>query len=212
VACLHGNDLVRLTLYAQQQLDRDVVHLLKVIFVIHRDLVILSNNESLTVRQVHALFPLVVLVADCQLKVVLELLPVDVKTTLVGFVGYAVLAFAAEHCLTAPHEIHHDIFEFYLQSSLVDKIEENAVILGDLQSVVSLDVVDKPSACNLVVLLPSVFLRVWVHLKFEEQDISGALHDHGLVVNQHHLAQVLIRDSVEIEVICLKAIFERNDK
>lgn len=112
---------------------------------------------------------------------------VDLETFLVGLESDTVANIPSKHHLSAVHIVVHDIFKFWLQSLFINQVEEDLIISGDLQSLVSLDVEYHASCMNDVILLPESSTCHIIYINFEEENITGASGNKGLSVNKEHL-------------------------
>ena len=147
----------------------------------------------------------------------MRILPsIDGKTPLVGLVSDTVLHFRAEHHLSAVHVVEHDVLKDRLQMLfgvfiiLLDQVEVDELVSGDLDPDVSLNIVDEPSSLNLIILFPLSGLRLLVELKFEEEDVTGASGDQRLIINQVHLPKIHLSHSVEDVILSVLALHDEG--
>ena len=108
----------------------------------------------------------------------------------------------------AVHIVVHDVLKGWHERLLVDEIERDLVISGDLDSNVSLDVVDETSGVDDLVHLPLTSLRDFVLNDLEEEDLTGASANESLVVDKIHLTEISISHPI-IKVVV--AISGRDD-
>ena len=84
----------------------------------------------------------------------LELSPMDVKTLLVGLVRDSVFDLGPKHHLRAVHEVVHHVFKLRHQRLPINDVEVDLGISGNLDSNVTLNVINEPAKINLVVKHP----------------------------------------------------------
>ena len=89
---------------------------------------------------------------------------------------------------------------------LLNQVEIDELISGDLDPDVSLDIVDETSSLNLIILFPLSGLGLLVELKFEEKDVTGASGDQGLIINQVHLPKIHFSHSVKGVITALLGV------
>ena len=132
--------------------------------------------------------------------------PIDVEALLIGLVGHTVPHFGAEHHLVTGHEVEHHVLQDGHESLLVNLAEIDLVICGDLNSHVSLDIVDESSDLLNMVLCPLSYPRIFILHYFEKQDVTGASGNKCGVIDEIHLTQVHISHPVESIIAALLAI------
>jgi hypothetical protein len=84
-----------------------------------------------------------------------EILPfIDVESGLACLVRDGVKLPSSKHHLAAPHEVIHRVFQTGYQSLLVDLVEVDDLVRGNLHALIALDEVDETPMLQLVVLHP----------------------------------------------------------
>ena len=105
-----------------------------------------------------------------------KLPPVDIKRLFISLVGDSVLDLGAKHHLRAVHEVVHHVFQLWHQGFPVNDVEVDLSIRRDLDSNVTLDVVDETSEVNLVVEHPLFLIDQGIIDHLEEKNLAAAPH------------------------------------
>ena len=109
--------------------------------------------------------------------------PVNVKPLLFDLVCNSIPNLGPKHECAAPHVIVHDVFQSRLKCLLMDRVEENLLVGGHLNSNVTLDVIDHAANLNGVVHFPLSSIGIFIHHNLEEKNFVGAFSNQSLVVD-----------------------------
>ena len=79
---------------------------------------------------------------------------INIKALLIGLISNAIPHFTTKHHLITPHEIKHHIIKLGHECFLVNEVEVDHVICGNLDPNISLDEVDVASGIDGLVVGP----------------------------------------------------------
>jgi hypothetical protein len=119
---------------------------------------------------------------------------INVKTFLVGFVGYAIALFLTDQQLAALHVIVHNIFKCRHILLIVETIEVDILKSCQLEPIRVFDVVDRPSIFYLVVLGPLHLTCHVIILLSEEFDFSRRANYQALIIYQNNFSNISIKN------------------
>jgi hypothetical protein len=71
------------------------------------------------------------------------------------------------------HVVEHDVFQGWFECIFVNKIKENFIVGGDLDSHITLDVINETSCFNPMVQFPFLLKSVFISYSFEEENFTG---------------------------------------
>ena len=84
---------------------------------------------------------------------------------------------------------------------MTHQVEVNLLLSGNLNSHVTLDVVNEATHLDVVVIHPSLVSAQFINLNSEEQDLVTTLDNKSLLIDQVHEAQILIVYLLEVKFI-----------
>lgn len=99
---------------------------------------------------------------------------VHIERFLVRLVSDAVANHAAEHHLSAIHEVEHYVLKYWLKSILVNQVEVDFVIGCDLDTLVSFNEVEEASELKSAELSPPFLSGEFIYRFLEEQNLTAA--------------------------------------
>ena len=180
---LDGNDFVWLSGLSWEKLDFKFTALKIVISIVNLDFINLGDEELTLTLDLKTLGTFVVLVGDWNLEVVLILSSVDDERFLVGLVSDTVSNLGTKHHLRAVHVVIHNILKLWHESLLVNEVEVDLVIGSDLDSDISLDIVNETSRVNFLVQLPFTSLSNLILLNSKEENLTRTSANECAVVD-----------------------------
>lgn len=105
-------------------------------------------------------------------EIVFKLTRIYFKTLSVCFVGNAISNSASKDQTTALHMVIHNILKFWSELSIINKVKEDLIVSGNVDSDVSFDKVKQSFVLKLPVLFPVILLCFVIPNSLEEQNIS----------------------------------------
>ena len=141
---------------------------------------------------------------DVDNKVVSKLPLINMETPLVGLVSDTVSYSGAKHHLVAVHVVMHYVLQLWHESVGVDDVEVDAIVCGNLDTLVAFNEVNETSNVKFVVLPPFnqglgmltvpqenscfVLLILRDFEFFEEENLGAASCDKSSFIEHVHLA------------------------
>ena len=119
---------------------------------------------------------------------------VDIERLLIGLVGDSISHFRAKHHLIASHVVVHHVLQGWHESVFVNQIKVNNLVRSNLDSDITLNVIDEPSHLNGVKKLPAFHFGHFINFLLEEVNVSRTSDDQTFATEHYHLSQVFLDD------------------
>ena len=165
---LETNDLVGLSRFRGQKLNRDVAALLKCMRIKHEYFVNSCDKEHVHGLKLKAFGARKVFVVYLDPNVMHVLSPVDFESFIIDFVANAKSNSPTEHHLVAIHVVVHAVFKLRHERLLVDEVEVNQFFGGNLDSYIAFDVKDGASHPQFMILFPRCLFGNFIRFLFEK--------------------------------------------
>ena len=136
------------------------------------DLIDLANQEAIKLRQTKSKSSFEIFVAHVDLEIVLELLSINIKAPLVGFINDSVSHLRAKHHLIASHVVIHHILQHGHERVFINEIKVNELVRGNLDPDVSFDVENEAASFYCVNTFPALHFCEGVDDLSEEIDVA----------------------------------------
>lgn len=94
---------------------------------------------------------------------------VDFEASLALFVAATISHFTSKDETCALHEIVHDVFQLWLEVLVVDQVEVDLLVCGDVYSDIAFDEIEHSFMMQCLIVRPSVDSCPFVHDSFEEE-------------------------------------------
>ena len=119
---------------------------------------------------------------------------VNIETSGVSLIRDTVSYLAAKDQTTALHVVVHHVFKNWSVFCVVDQVEEDLLISGDVDSNVTFDEVKKTLMLKLEILGPVPFLSFLIIYSLEEKNVSRTSADKAGFFDQEHGSKINICD------------------
>lgn len=125
---------------------------------------------------------------------------INLEGPLVCLITDTVFHFWSKHHVITAHVVEHDIFQSWFQGIFVNKIKENFFVGGDLDSHVTLDVINETSCFDPMVQFPFLLKSVFISYSLEKENFTGTSSNQSLPIDQEHLPKIHFCHSIQLVV------------